>query len=238
MIQQYIFLLLSLVLLPRSTISDAEVPLAPTSVDLIPLTPESIRVDFTPPSSDRGSEITSYLVEWDTNPGVREVQEVRTRSYTGANEVQEISVSIASVPEVQTISTSASFLPTIQSVKTSANPGSVLNSEFSLELDLTSMGGASELSGTIQHDADEATMKAVLESMQNIQAPVDVNRSGPDAQGGYTWLVTFTGGMYLSLSLSLFFLFHFSLSIFFNSNSLFTTAQVSLWINLRISPLS
>ena len=57
------------------------------------------------------------------------------------------------------------------------------------------MGGASELSGTIQHDADASSMKAVLESMQNIQAPVEVSRTGPDAQGGYTWLITFTGGV-------------------------------------------
>ena len=39
--------------------------------------------------------------------------------------------------EVQTISTTADVLPAIQSVTTSANPGSVLNSEFTLELDLT-----------------------------------------------------------------------------------------------------
>ena len=96
-----------LLLLPFRTLSEAEVPLAPASVDLLPLSPESIRVDFTPPSSDRGSEITSYLIEWDTDPGVREVQEVRTRSYVGANEVQEISTSIPAVNEVQTISTTA-----------------------------------------------------------------------------------------------------------------------------------
>ena len=187
--------ILILLLLPFRTLSEAEVPLAPASVDLLPLSPESIRVDFTPPSSDRGSEITSYLIEWDTDPGVREVQEVRTRSYVGANEVQEISTSIPAVDEVQTISTTVDVLPAIQSVTTSANPGSVLNSEFTLELDLTSMGGASELSGTIQHDADASSMKAVLESMQNIQAPVEVSRTGPDAQGGYTWLITFTGGV-------------------------------------------
>ena len=128
-----------LLLLPFRTLSEAEVPLAPASVDLLPLSPESIRVDFTPPSSDRGSEITSYLIEWDTDPGVREVQEVRTRSYIGANEVQEISTSIPAVNEVQTISTTADVLPAIQSVTTSANPGSVLNSEFTLELDLTSI---------------------------------------------------------------------------------------------------
>ena len=88
------YFILILLLLPFRTLSEAEVPLAPASVDLLPLSPESIRVDFTPPSSDRGSEITSYLIEWDTDPGVREVQEVRTRSYVGANEVQEISTSI------------------------------------------------------------------------------------------------------------------------------------------------
>ena len=99
--------ILILLLLPFRTLSEAEVPLAPASVDLLPLSPESIRVDFTPPSSDRGSEITSCLIEWDTDPGVREVQEVRTRSYVGANEVQEISTSIPAVNEVQTISTTA-----------------------------------------------------------------------------------------------------------------------------------
>ena len=158
--------ILILLLLPFRTLSEAEVPLAPASVDLLPLSPESIRVDFTPPSSDRGSEITSYLIEWDTDPGVREVQEVRTRSYVGANEVQEISTSIPAVNEVQTISTTADVLPAIQSVTTSANPGSVLNSEFTLELDLTSMGGASELSGTIQHDADDADASRVVVTSQ------------------------------------------------------------------------
>ena len=68
--------------------------------------------------------------------------------------------------EVQTISTTADVLPAIQSVTTSANPGSVLNSEFTLELDLTSMGGASELSGTIQHDADDADASRVVVTSQ------------------------------------------------------------------------
>ena len=36
------------------------------------------------------TQVQSYQVEWDTNPGVAEVQTVTTSTYLGANELQTI----------------------------------------------------------------------------------------------------------------------------------------------------
>lgn len=54
--------------------NDPIVPDAPETVDLFIAGDTSLRVDFTPPVSDGGSQVTSYKVEWDTEPGLREVR--------------------------------------------------------------------------------------------------------------------------------------------------------------------
>eukprot|EP00940_MAST-03C_sp_MAST-3C-sp2_P000562 g562.t1 len=182
-------------LLARHVSGDAAVPGEPAAVNLYAETGSSLVVEWYPPETDGGSAVTSYTVEWDTDPGVREIQEIRTQTTTGPNEVQTITTSIEPIMEIQTVSTSSTFLPAIQSITTTASPGSALNSEFTLQLDLTSLGGTKELSGVIQHDASEDDMRAVIENLQNVQGPVSVSRSNPDAEGGYTWLVTFQGGV-------------------------------------------
>ena len=50
-----------------------------------------------------------------------------------------------------------------------------------------------KLSGPIPFDATPAQMKAALEAVGSIDA-VTVSRSGPTAENGYSWRVTFTGG--------------------------------------------
>ena len=176
---------------------DMTVPNAPTAVSLHPVSQESLLVEWSPPVSDGGSMVTSYTVEWDTNPGVPEIQEIRTQTYTNANEVQTISTTFEEAEmEIQTVSTSSTFLPAIQSVTTSANPENVLSGEFTLELDLRPLGGSKELSGILQHDASAEDMVSVLQSMQNVNGAVEVERSDDaDDEGGYTWLITFTGGV-------------------------------------------
>jgi len=66
-----------------------------------------IQVDFAPPSSDGGSHVTSYKVEWDTDPGNQEIQTITTSTFTGPNEIISISTSAADVDEVQEIRTTA-----------------------------------------------------------------------------------------------------------------------------------
>ena len=83
----YLVLTISLTLLAAAA-SSPVAPSAPTPLVHLRAGSE-LFVDITPPSTDGGSEITSYLVDWDTNPGTREVQTVTTGVYLGPNEVQE-----------------------------------------------------------------------------------------------------------------------------------------------------
>ena len=46
------------------------------------------------------------------------------------------------------------------------------------------------MTGDIPCDADAATMKAAIEELESIEN-VSVSRSGPDANGGYTWTISF-----------------------------------------------
>ena len=53
-------------------------------------------------------------VEWDTDPGTREVQWVKTYADTGPNEVQSITTNAFDVDEVQILSISANETQEIQ----------------------------------------------------------------------------------------------------------------------------
>ena len=59
-------------------------------VDLTVLGSDEVKVDLSPPLSDGGDRITSYQVDWDSNPGTHEVQTITTSTYVGPNEVQVI----------------------------------------------------------------------------------------------------------------------------------------------------
>ena len=70
--------------------AELRVPSAPTDALLEIVGGDSVEVAWAPPLSDGGAAIASYQVEWDTNPGVAEVQTVTTSTYLGANELQTI----------------------------------------------------------------------------------------------------------------------------------------------------
>ncbi|CAN0319926.1 unnamed protein product, partial [Hapterophycus canaliculatus] len=82
-------------------VSAVSVPEAPARVDLDVMSGDEVAVTFSAPLSDGGSAVQSYEVEWDTDPGTREVQWVKTYADTGPNEVQSITTTADDVDETQ-----------------------------------------------------------------------------------------------------------------------------------------
>ena len=58
-----------------TALSVPSLPQAPT-VEIYSNTEQ--HVSFSPPASDGGAQITSYTVEWDTDPGSPEIQKITT----------------------------------------------------------------------------------------------------------------------------------------------------------------
>jgi hypothetical protein len=162
---------------------------------------DALQVSWAPPARDGGAPVSSYLVEWDPDPGVREVQVVRSAANTGANEMQTVQTMAADVDEVQVVTTAAAARAEVQTITTSAAPGETLGGTFTLELDTTSSGGSKQRSGVIAFNAEpidyRASVAEILRAMSNIGAAgvQDVTVVGPDAQGGFTWRITFATAM-------------------------------------------
>ena len=66
-----------LLLLVAGAAAELRVPSAPTDALLAIVGGDSVQTSWAPPLSDGGAAVQSYQVEWDTNPGVAEVQTVR-----------------------------------------------------------------------------------------------------------------------------------------------------------------
>lgn len=177
------------------------VPSEPLNVQLRTVSQDSLEVAWDPPDDDGGAPISAYLVEWDPEPGVREVQVVQTLSNTLANEVQTVRTFASDVDEVQQVATTATQIQEVQSITTRAAPGEVLGGVFTIELDTSAMGGSRQISGVIGFNApasgDRSGVREILNAMSNVgpSGVQSVTRTGPDAQGGYTWLVTFAAAM-------------------------------------------
>lgn len=188
---------LAICLCAVGTLANPAVPDPPAYVGLSTISDTQLGVAFTPPASDGGSAVTSYKVEWDTDPGVQEIQTITTSTFTGPNEVFTITSTAPDVDEVQTITTTATHTREVQLVKTSCDPYNQLSGEFTINLDTTPTGGSVQTSGVVSYNADAAapasrgTVKAILEAMTNIHQGVDVTRSTADSENGYTWTVTF-----------------------------------------------
>jgi hypothetical protein len=75
-----------------------------------------IQVTLSRPYSDSGLAINSYKVEWDTDPGVLEVQSISTSIHTGPNEIQSISLNAVRIPETQNINMYATAIQEVQIV--------------------------------------------------------------------------------------------------------------------------
>ncbi|CAM9541561.1 unnamed protein product, partial [Phaeothamnion confervicola] len=135
-------------------------------------------------------------IDWDTEPGVREVQSVRSFADTGPNEIQTVTITAADIDEVQRVVTSANAMLEIQQITVSdASSGS-----FMLSLDLTAGGGGIQTSGEIQYNAVSTggyeSLHDILEAMPNLGGGAVANVSAAysvDSDGLYThvWNVTF-----------------------------------------------
>ncbi|POM77797.1 Hypothetical protein PHPALM_4758 [Phytophthora palmivora] len=192
--------LLALAVFPI-TDADVSVPSAPLNVALGVLGPDALAVEWEPPATDGGAPVSAYLVEWDPDPGVREVQVVQARSNTDANEIQTVQTYAGRVREKQRVTTSANVVAEVQTITTSAAPGETLGGFFTIELDTTKTGGSLQRSGVIGFNArasgDRSGVMEILNAMQNIgpTGVQNVQKSQADAQGGITWTILFSTTM-------------------------------------------
>ncbi|KUF76233.1 Twitchin [Phytophthora nicotianae] len=181
--------------------ADVPVPSVPLNVALDVLGPDALALVWEPPATDGGSPVSAYLVEWDPDPGVREVQVVQTRANTGANEVQTVQTYAKRVKEIQRVTTSATAVSEVQTITTSAAPGETLGGVFTIQLDTTKTGGSVQRSGVIGFNApasgDRSGVMEILNSMLNIgpTGVQSVQKTTADAQGGITWTITFSTAM-------------------------------------------
>ena len=145
-----------------------------------------------PPVSDGGSPILSYEVDWDTNPGRREVQSITTSVFLGPNEIQSVTTKAMAIEEVQFIASSATPVAEVQSITVS----SATAGYFFIELDTSSLGGSLQYSGYIgvSYPAKGSyyAVDSILSAMSNVQpyGRVNVSRVTIDAST-YEYLVTF-----------------------------------------------
>ena len=198
--RRWFALCLWLALIGLQILGVSAAPSAPRNVALEVKSAASITVDFDVPEDDGSSAITSYLLEWDTAPGIQEVQRIKTHVELGPNEVQTIKTQAERIDEVQVIRTTATNVAEVQVVTTSG--ASVLGGWFTLSLDMSSSGGGVYTSGYIQHDAEalagdggaapRSTMEEIVSAMPNVNGPVNVVRTS-DGSGGYSWTITFQG---------------------------------------------
>lgn len=128
-------------------------PGAPTAATVTPWSGDSLYVQWAPPLSDGGSQVTGYRVDWDTNPGVLDVQTLQTTPYLGPNEIQSITISAARINDVQSVHTAATNVYTVQTVQTFANLYETLGGSFTLALDTTATGGGYYVSAQINNAA-------------------------------------------------------------------------------------
>lgn len=130
-------------------------PGAPASVIVASVAGDALAVAFSPPVSDGGSAVTSYRVEWDTNPGTREVQAVTTSPTYGANEIQTLRTVAPRVNEVKSVYTRATTVYEQQTITTSAYAHETLGGSFTLSF--TASDGGTYVSGPIAYNAAAST---------------------------------------------------------------------------------
>ena len=110
--------------------------------------------------------------------------------------------------EVQIVQTSGASHPEVQVIRTYAAPGqNIEGGAFTIQLDTTASGGSIQRSGIIGYNAKankgsssddlRDQVDSILKSMSNIDVAgiSSVSRSISDAEGGYSWSVTFSDAM-------------------------------------------
>lgn len=86
-------------------------------------------------------------------------------------------------------------LRAVQEVKTRSEAGSIIDSgAFTLSINYRGATdfdpGSAGKTGLIPFDATAEQVKSALEELEPLKNGVEVRRSGPDANGGYTWRIT------------------------------------------------
>ena len=157
-------------------------------------------MDLQPPLTDGGAQITSYKVDWDSNPGVHEVQAITTSAYVGPNEIQTITTSALVHPEVQVVTTSSTHIAAVQRVVISGgSPGGTLGGQFFLSLDTKATGGSAQYTGYIAVNApphispannSRTSVEDIISALSNVDGRVVVTPHIIDSST-YEYRVTF-----------------------------------------------
>jgi hypothetical protein len=182
--------------------SKSSVPGPPEWATLKVLGSNTLQTTFAPPLWDGGSPITSYLVEWDKEAGIPEVQRIVTSQNLNTNEIQTITTSAPDVNEIQVIRTSATARAEVQAITVSPPTGdTTIDSaySFALSLDTINTGGSLQYSGQISANANadgsRTSIAEIIENMANVHVRPTVERGSMNADGGHTYLVTFPVSM-------------------------------------------
>lgn len=98
-----------------------DVPDAPSSVSVERYGDTQLLVTVSAPENDNGVEVTSCAIEWDTEPGVRQVQAITTTVDLGPNEIQTISSTADNEQEIKilhTVATESMIFKPLQRLQT------------------------------------------------------------------------------------------------------------------------
>jgi len=183
-------------------VSHLSVPGPPELAKLEVIGKNTLQTTFAPPLFDGGSPITSYLVEYDKEAGIPEIQRIVTSQNLNTNEIQSITTSTDDVNEIQVIQTTATPQAEVQAITVSPTYGDTTIDaaySFAVSLDTISTGGSLQYSGQISAnaaaDGTRTSLANILENVANIHERPTVERSTMNADGGHTYLVTFPTSM-------------------------------------------
>jgi hypothetical protein len=135
-------------------------------------------------------------VDWDTNPGVREVQAITTSTYLGPNEIQAITTYAPNINEIQYIKINATSVREVQMITVSG----ATSGFFFVTIDTSATGGSIQYSGNIGVNylatGSYLAVDRIISAMSNISPFGSVNVSRIVVSASiYQYLITFPAAM-------------------------------------------